>query len=372
MKKLTVGIVAHVDSGKTTLSEALLYNSGTIRSLGRVDHKNTFLDTFELERKRGITIFSKQAEFSTQNFDITLVDTPRHVDFSAETERVFSILDVAVILISAASGVQSHTETLWSLLRKHNIPTIIFINKMDVPNADKETLMNGIKKKLSANAIPVENIGSCEETAMCSERLMESFLSDGEISDTLIRNSFSDCEIFPCVFGSALKLSGIDDLCQCIDKFAEEKNYCEEFGARIFKVNHDENGSRLTHLKVTGGELCVKSIIEYKDKNGNIYSEKIEQIRIYQGDKFTTVTNAKAGTVCTVTGLTSLLPGDILGFEHHSFTPILSPVLSYRMFLPKEIDTHTALTKLRILETEDPMMKVSYLSLEFLKMWNVS
>ena len=360
MKKLTVGIVAHVDCGKTTLSEALLYTKGVIRNLGRVDHKNTFLDTFELERKRGITIFSKQAEFNTEKFNITLVDTPGHVDFSAETERVFSILDLAVILVSAASGVQSHTETLWSLLRKHNIPSIIFVNKMDVSNADRETLLKGIRKKLSHSAIPFENLSNHEEVAMCSETLMDTFLIDGSISDGDISEAIKNCELFPCIFGSALKLTGIDELTACIDKYAFEKEYCDEFGAKVFKVNHDENGTRLTHLKITGGGLDVKSSISYSDRDGNSHTEKIEQIRIYQGDKYTATGSVEAGTVCTVTGLSSLLPGDVLGFEEHSFSPVLTPVLNYKVLLPDGIDAHTALTKIRILEAEDPMMKVSF------------
>ena len=360
MKKLTVGIVAHVDCGKTTLSEALLYTKGAIRSLGRVDHKNTFLDTFELERKRGITIFSKQAEFNTEKFNITLVDTPGHVDFSAETERVFSILDLAIILVSAASGVQSHTETLWSLLRKHKIPTIIFVNKMDVPNADRETLIKGIKKKLSQSAIPTEHLSNFEEVAMCSEGLMDAYIEKGKLDDMDIASAISECELFPCIFGSALKLSGIDELIKCIDSYALAKTCSQEFGARVFKINHDENGNRLTHIKVTGGSLDVKSTISYTDKDGNDRAEKIEQIRIYQGDKFSTVNNVAAGTVCTVTGLTSLLPGDTLGFEVADFSPVLTPVLNYKVFLPKGLDSHTALSKIRILEAEDPMLKVSF------------
>ena len=360
MKKLTVGIVAHVDCGKTTLSEALLYSKGAIRNLGRVDHKNTFLDTFELERKRGITIFSKQAEFKSENFDITLVDTPGHVDFSAETERVFGILDLAIILVSASSGVQSHTETLWSLLRKHNIPTIIFVNKMDVSNADEETLIKGIRKNLSISALPYSCITNDEETSMCSEGLMDKYLTSGELSKNDIADAIKSNELFPCIFGSALKLTGIDELIECIDNYITPNEYSNDFGAKIFKITHDENGQRLTHLKVTGKGLAVKDNITYFDKHSNEINEKVEQIRIYQGDKFTTVSDVQPGTVCTITGITNLLPGDTLGFECEEISPILTPVLSYKVLFATTVDVHTILTKLRILEAEDPMLKISF------------
>ena len=360
MKKLTIGILAHVDSGKTTLSEALLFESGIIRTLGRVDHKNTFLDTFELERKRGITIFSKQAHFTTENFEITLLDTPGHVDFSAETERTLQVLDAAILVISASSGVQNHTETLWSLLRKHSIPTFIFVNKMDVPNADKETLLRGIHKKLSPHIFPVENFSDYEEVAMCSEKLMDAFLSDGKISDEEIVEAINSCDLFPCLFGSALKSEGINELLDCIDKYAPTKEYGNDFGARVYKISHDENGARLTHLKITGGNLSVKSLISYKDFKGNEFSEKIEQIRVYQGEKYSALNEAVSGDICTVSGLSSLIPGDVLGFETERPSAILVPVLNYKVLFPKSIDIHTMLTKLRILEAEDPTLNVSF------------
>ena len=360
MKKLTMGIVAHVDCGKTTLSEALLYKSGAIRSYGRVDNRDCFLDNFELERKRGITIFSKQAQFSTGNFEITLLDTPGHVDFSAETERTLSVLDVAVILVSASSGVQSHTETLWSLLRKYNIPTIIFVNKMDLSNADEETLLRGIKKKLSPNAIPVKSFSNHEELAMCSEELMEQYLNGGALSDMDLKKAIENCQLFPCLFGSALKMDGIGDILSCIDRYFPEKEYREDFGARVFKITHGENCERLTHIKITGGSLSVKDFIEYTDASGNELREKVEQIRIYQGEKFATVTEAGAGTVCTLFGITSLMPGANLGFETHLYSPVLTPILSYTVKLPRGIDPIFAIAKLRILEAEDPQLKVTY------------
>lgn len=360
MKKLTIGIVAHVDCGKTTLSEALLYETGAIRNLGRVDNKDCFLDNFELERKRGITIFSKQAQFSTKNFEITLLDTPGHVDFSAETERTLSVLDAAIILVSASSGVQSHTETLWSLLRKYNIPTFIFVNKMDLSNADKETLLGGIRKKLSPSAMPVDQFSNFEETAMCSEALMESFLENGSISTEEIKEAVFSCELFPCLFGSALKMDGIKALIDCIDNYASSPDFPEEFGAKVFKITHSETGDRLSHIKVTGGTLSVKSFVEYFDECGEPISEKIEQIRIYQGEKYTSINEVSAGTICTLLGPSSLLPGTSLGYESAMQAPVLMPILSYKVILPPNIDSHTAITKLRILETEDPLLKVTF------------
>lgn len=360
MKKITIGILAHVDSGKTTLSEALLYSSGIIRTLGRVDHKNTFLDTFDLERKRGITIFSKQAHFNTEKHKVTLLDTPGHVDFSAETERTLQVLDAAILIVSASSGVQSHTETLWHLLRKHNIPTIIFVNKMDVPNADKETLISGIQKKLSKHAIPVSSFNDYEEVAMCSEELMEKYLSLDVLSDNDISDAVKSCSLFPCLFGSALRNEGINELISCIDTYISPKCYPDTFGARVYKISHDENGSRLTHVKITGGSLSVKDVISYADKNGYEHSEKIEQIRVYQGEKHETVNEAFAGDICTLSGISSLLPGDVLGFESTVISPVLTPVLNYKVLFPTNIDIHTVLTKLRILEAEDPMLKVSF------------
>lgn len=360
MNKLTMGILAHVDCGKTTLSEALLFESGAIRNLGRVDHKNSHLDNYELERKRGITIFSKQAHINTENFEITLVDTPGHVDFSAETERAVSVLDVAVILVSASSGVQSHTETLWSLLRKYNIPTIIFVNKMDLSNADEDTLMSGIRKRLSPNAVPFTHFSNQEELAMCSEKLMDKYLDEQNISDNDIKESINDCLLFPCLFGSALKLEGTKQLLSFIDKYVLPPSYSDEFGARAFRITHTESGERLTHLKITGGSLSVKSFIEYKDCNGNILNEKVEQIRIYNSDKYSSVEAVSAGDICALTGISCMQSGTAVGFEKDCFTPVLTPILNYKVILPKGIDSHTAIAKLRILEAEDPTLKVTF------------
>ncbi len=360
MNKLTIGILAHVDSGKTTLSEALLYKNGAIRTMGRVDHKNTFLDTDELEKKRGITIFSKQAHFKTEHFDITLLDTPGHVDFSAETERTLCVLDVAILVISGSSGVQSHTETLWRLLRKHNIPTVLFINKMDLPNADKETLMRGITKRLSSSCFAYDNNINFEELAMCDEALMEDYLENMEISDVHINQAFNECKIFPCLFGSALKNEGITELCNLIDNMVTPCVYNNEFGAKVFKISHDENGARLTFLKVTGGSIAVKSIVEYVGVDEKEHIEKIEQIRIYHGEKYVTADIAESGDVCALTGLSSLIPGNGLGFELESDKNELCPVLNYRIFLPKSIDCHTAMQKFKILEQEDPVMTFSF------------
>lgn len=360
MKKLTIGILAHVDSGKTTLSEALLYSSGAIRSLGRVDHKNTFLDSFELERKRGITIFSKLARLKISDCEITLLDTPGHVDFSAETERTLQVLDGAILVVSGSSGVQSHTETLWHLLRKHNIPTFIFVNKMDISNADKETLLSGIHKRLSSRCVDFTDGGDMEEIAMCDEEMMNAFLEDGYIDQKLIRNSVTNCGVFPCLFGSALKMDGTAELLSCICENLKVPKYEDLFGARVYKITHDESGARLTHMKITGGKLAVKSLIEYSDRDGNQFSQKIEQIRLYQGEKYENADVVESGTVCTVTGLSALLPGDRLGFELEKDTPSLIPVLNFRIILPKGIDAHTSLKKIRILEAEDPTLRVTF------------
>ena len=360
MNKLTMGIVAHVDCGKTTLSEALLYKTGAIRNLGRVDNKDCFFDTFSMERKRGITIFSKQAQLKTENFEITLLDTPGHVDFSAETERTLSVLDVAVILVSASSGVQSHTETLWALLRKYNIPTFIFINKMDLSNADEETLLSGIRKRLSQNSVPISHFSNHEEIAMCSEILMDKYLEDGYLCDSDIRNAISNCNLFPCVFGSALKMEGIDELLNVINKYAPIPALNRDFGAKVFKITHGESGERLTHLKITGGSLNVKDFIEYNDETGNQIQEKVEQIRVYQGEKYSAINEAECGTICTVTGLSNLLPGNCLGFENDKNSPVLIPILNYKVITPKDTDAHTIINKLRILEAEDPTLKVTF------------
>lgn len=360
MKKLTVGILAHVDSGKTTLSEALLYISGNIRKLGRVDREDTFLDTYSLERSRGITIFSKQAMLRGEDFEITLLDTPGHVDFSPETERTLSVLDAAILAISGTDGVQSHTETLWRLLKKHSVPVFVFINKMDVPSADRETLMSGIYKRLSPSCIEAEKLGSNEETAVCDELLMEKYLSSGNISDNDIFSAVAQARLFPCFFGSALKTAGVGDLLDGILRLMPEPLRSDKFGARVYKITRDAAGKRLVHMKITGGALSVRQILTGKTRSGEEWSEKVDEIRIYSGEKYETAPSVSAGTVCAVTGLSSPVSGDALGFEKELPLPVLEPVFNYHVMLPPEVDAHTAYQKLKLLEEEEPQMSVTY------------
>lgn len=352
MKRLTIGMTAHVDSGKTTLSEAMLYRSGEIRSLGRVDHGNTFLDTHNIERSRGITVFSKQAVMRLKEDEFTLLDTPGHVDFSAETERAIQVLDYAVLVISGINGIQSHTETLWNLLKRYRVPTIIFVNKMDISNDGKNYLLNDLKNRLSDKIIDFDtNIPQdefFENLALCSESLMEAFLENGNIPDSLISNAITQGDVFPCCFGSALKLTGVDELLRIISRYTVAPTYNSQFGARIYKIT-TENGVRLTHMKITGGSLKVKSVI-----NG----EKVNQIRIYSGTKFTTADEVFAGSLCAVAGLSKSFSGEGVGTEKNAAKPVLEPVLSYHLLLPDNINVHTMLGHLRILEEEEPMLHV--------------
>lgn len=352
MKRLTIGMTAHVDSGKTTLSEAMLYRSGEIRSLGRVDHGNTFLDTHNIERSRGITVFSKQAVMRLKEDEFTLLDTPGHVDFSAETERALQVLDYAVLVISGINGIQSHTETLWNLLKRYHVPTIIFVNKMDISNDGKNYLLNDLKNRLSDKIIDFDtNIPQdefFENLALCSESLMEAFLENVNIPDSLISNAIAQRDVFPCCFGSALKLTGVDELLRIISRYTVAPTYNSQFGARIYKIT-TENGVRLTHMKITGGSLKVKSVI-----NG----EKVNQIRIYSGTKFTTADEVFAGSLCAVAGLSKSFSGEGVGTEKNAAKPVLEPVLSYHLLLPDNINVHTMLGHLRILEEEEPMLHV--------------
>ena len=359
MKRIAVGILAHVDSGKTTLSEALMYCSGNIGKLGRVDHKDSFLDTFSLERDRGITIFSKQAVLKYCDAELYLLDTPGHVDFSAETERTLSVLDYAVLVISGTDGVQSHTATLWRLLRKYEVPCFIFVNKMDLAGAQKPFILNELRGKLSDGCIDFTNDGSeefFENIALCDETLLSEY-ERGDISRQSIVDAISERKIFPCFFGSALKLSGVEEFLDKFDKYTKMPLYDREFGGRVYKISEDAQGNRLTFLKVTGGTLKVKDILP---GTKNINQEKVNQIRVYSGEKFNSVPEAESGTVCAVTGVTFTLPGDGLGAEKSSVMPLLEPVLTYKVILPEGVDTHTALTKLKILEAEDPQLNVSY------------
>ncbi|MBP3323411.1 MAG: NYN domain-containing protein [Clostridia bacterium] len=363
MKKITVGVLAHVDSGKTTLSEAMLYLSGTIRKLGRVDHKNTYLDTNKIERDRGITIFSKQAELSYNGNKYTLLDTPGHVDFSSEMERTLQVLDYAVLLINGSDGVQSHTETLWSLLKRYRVPTFIFINKMDIASNNKEALYKEIREKLSESAVDIVkayNENDLESIAEISESLMNEYLDTMEIGDESIIKAINNRELFPLFFGSALKPSGVDELLKYLDRFTEEKEYKKEFGALVYKITEDEQNSRLTHIKLTGGSLNVKDIISYQNKQGEAFEEKINGIRIYSGQKYKSVESVSAGDICAVTGITKALPGQGIGAEDSSVAPLLEPVLTYKIILPQDVNLPDAIKKLHKLSEEDPQLHLKW------------
>jgi len=356
MKKLVIGILAHVDAGKTTLSESLLYLSGRIRKLGRVDNKDAFLDNYELERARGITIFSKQAVLEIDDTRITLLDTPGHADFSTEMERTLQILDYAVLVISGADGVQGHTKTLWRLLNIYQIPAFIFINKMDQNRNDKEYLMSELKKQLSDRCVEFgqDNPESFyDQLAMCDEALMEAYLETGEIQTPELRDAIAERSVFPCFFGSALRLEGVDELMRGIVKYAEMPSYPENFGARVFKIGRDDQGTRLTYMKITGGRLKVRDAI-----NNGVWEEKVNQIRIYSGQKYEAVNEAEAGSVCAVTGLNRTKPGEGLGAEENSFSPVLEPVLAYRVVLPEGCDSRVMIPKLRQLEEEEPELHI--------------
>lgn len=357
MKRIAVGILAHVDSGKTTLSEAMLYQAGSIRTLGRVDHKNAFLDTFSLERARGITIFSKQAILDFADTQFTLLDTPGHVDFSAETERTLQVLDYAILVVSATDGVQSHTKTLWKLLGKYNVPCFIFVNKMDLDGADKAVVLHTLRTKFGDGCVDFSDTESAdfyENAALCAEEMLESYTAHGTLQKSELARAVKHRKIFPCMFGSALKLAGVQDFLQCLYDYTEMPQYGNEFAGSVYKIAEDK-GQRLTYLKVTGGNLCVKEVLQ-SDKNQNV--EKVNQIRIYSGEKFTTVNSAPAGTICAVTGITFARAGDGLGTQADAPLPILAPVLTYKLILPSGTDAHTALEKMRILESEDPQLKV--------------
>ena len=353
-KHLVVGILAHVDAGKTTLAESLLYISGSLRKLGRVDHKDAFLDNFELERSRGITIFSKQAEFDWEDVSFTLLDTPGHVDFSAEMERTLQVLDYAFLLVSGADGVQGHVQTLWRLLERYEIPTFIFVNKMDQQGTDKESILTELQKRLDKNCIDfsdsLDRDAFFESIAECNEELLEKYLDGKEITTEDIQTIISHREVFPCFFGSALKMQGVEEFLQRFVKYSSAPNYSEEFGARVYKISRDKQGTRLTHLKITGGSLRVKTALKEE--------EKVDQIRIYSGDSYKLVNEVQAGFVCAVTGLQSSKVGDVLGVEEASFSPVLEPVLTYQIKLPKEMDVHTMFGNLKELEEEQPELHI--------------
>ena len=354
----SVGLLAHVDAGKTTMAEAILYCSGAKRTLGRVDHGDAFLDTHTLERSRGITIFSKQAILETENRQITLVDTPGHVDFSPEMERVLPVLDCAVLVISGTDGVQSHTLTLWNLLARYKVPTVLFISKMDLPGKGKGELLRQMQEKLSTGCVDfgVSADQLCESVAMCDEELLETYLETGELSDSHIQTRISQRKVFPCIFGSGLKLEGVDALLGVLDKYAPNPTYAENFGAQVYKISRDIQGNRLTWLKVTGGQLRIRELIGYVNQKGEQIAEKVVQLRQYTGEKFSAPETVFAGQLCAATGLSQTYVGQGLGNQNCAEAPVLEPVMTYRLCLPAGCDPMTALPKLRQLEEEDPQL----------------
>lgn len=352
-KRLCVGLLAHVDAGKTTLSEAMLYRAGVIRTFGRVDHGDTFLDTDAQERSRGITIFSKQAVLPLPGCTLTLLDTPGHVDFSAEMERTLQVLDCAVLIISGPAGIQSHTVTLWRLLRRYQVPVILFFNKMDVQTADRDALLAAVRSDLDEGCIDFSQPQAqlFEELSLSDEALMEGYLASGTLSDAQIASLVSRRRVFPCLFGSALRQTGVDALLDTLRRYVDEPARGADFGAHVFKIARDEKGARLTFLKVTGGMLTVKQML-----SGEGWEEKADQLRLYSGSKFTLLQQAPAGTVCAVTGLSKTMPGDIFGRETAAQAPALQPVLEYRLLLDDGTDAALAYGKLRALEEEEPSL----------------
>ena len=358
-KQIVLGILAHVDSGKTTLSEAMLYRAGVTRRLGRVDHKDAFLDTDALEKARGITIFSKQALLTAGDTDITLLDTPGHVDFSTETERTLQVLDYAVLVVSGTDGVQSHTETLWRLLRRYHVPTFVFVNKMDLPGMERQELLAQLTRRLGEGFVDfgAEQADRDEALALCDENLMDRMLDAGQLQDADLIPAIARRHVFPCWFGAALKLEGVDALLDGLDRYTRPAPALEAFGAKVFKVSQDEQGARLTWLRVTGGELKVKAQLT-GEADGEPWAEKANQLRLYSGAKYTLTEAIGPGQVCAVTGLTKARPGEGLGAERDSDLPVLEPVLSYQVLLPEGADVHEALGKLHRLEEEEPQLHV--------------
>lgn len=363
MKSIVSGILAHVDAGKTTLSEAMLFESGSIRSAGRVDHKDTFLDTFQMEKDRGITIFSKQAIVKYEDMVITLVDTPGHVDFSPEMERTLQVLDYAILVISGTDGVQPHTETLWKLLEMYNIPTFIFVNKMDMDGTDSTAITNMLKSRLSDSCIDFgEKNGNSdayyENIAMCDEEVLDKYMETGKISQSDIAGMIAQRKVFPVCFGSALKFQGVKELIDTIYRFTLKKQYEDEFAARVFKISRDSKGTRLTHIKVTGGKICARdNIVTGEDESGNIV-EKVNQIRIYSGERFETRDTVYAGEICALTGIDNTYAGQGLGNESGKYVPVLEPVLTYNIEFGDDTDIHQAYLKIKQLEEELPELHI--------------
>ena len=352
MGKIVVGILAHVDAGKTTLSEGMLYTSGAIRTMGRVDNRDAFLDTYALERERGITIFSKQAVFPLGTTQVTLLDTPGHVDFSPEMERTLQVLDYAILVISGADGVQGHTRTLWNLLRRYEIPTFVFVNKMDQEGTDAEVLLQELKNVLEEGCVDFSTKRDAhfyEETAVCSEDALEEFLETGRVKKETLQELFLERQLFPCFFGSALRLEGVKEFLEQMQELIKVPAYPETFGAKVFKIARDEAGNRLTYLKITGGSLKVKAVIE---------GQKVNQIRIYSGEKYEAVNEVEAGSICAVTGLSDTYPGEGFGAEQGTYLPVLEPVLNYQVIPTEGDDPILLLPKLRELEEEEPQLHI--------------
>ena len=365
-EKLTLGILAHVDAGKTTLAESILYLRGSIRKIGRVDHGDAFLDNYELERSRGITIFSKQARLTLENREVTLLDTPGHVDFSAEMERTLQVLDAAVLVISGADGVQGHVETLWKLLKYYQIPVFLFVNKMDQEGTDREKLLSELKKRLDGNCVDfnqeeTDYAAFAEEAAMSDEKLLEEYLESGSVDRKLLKKAIADRKLFPCFFGSALKIQGVEELLKGLETYASTSPYRKNFSARVYKISRDEAGNRLTHLKVTGGVLKVKMPLTNRREGleeSEIWEEKADQIRLYSGAGYQAVNEAGPGSICAVTGLSRTFAGEGLGEEAEGNLPILEPVLTYRIELPEGTNVHETFLKLLKLEEEIPELHI--------------
>lgn len=361
MKKMVMGVLAHVDSGKTTLSEGLLYLSGAIKKAGRVDHGDTSLDTNEIEKQRGITVFAKPALLNYEDLQLCLLDTPGHVDFGAEAERTLQVLDCAVLIVSSLEGVQNHTVTIWNLLKTYNVPTFIFVNKMDLDGVDKTAIITNLKKEFGAGCIDFsdDNNNLYEEISVFDEKLMEKYFDGKKIEDSEVSNLIFSRQIFPCYFGSALKMDGLQEFLNGVCRFSKAKNYPQDFGAKVFKVSY-EDGERVTFLKVTGGQLKVKSPITQKGKNGDSKTEKVNEIRIYVGDKYQNVQELEAGLVCGITGLSNTFSGQGLGFEKTDEISVLQSIFNYKVLFSPEYDEKNILSHLRKLEEEEPQLRVHW------------
>ncbi len=360
MKNITVGITAHVDSGKTTLAEAMLYSAGEIRKLGRVDNGSSFLDTDSIERDRGITIFASQAELSAGDKHITLLDTPGHIDFSAETERTMRVMDCAILVISGTDGVQSHTSTLWKLLRKYEVPVFIFVNKMDLIGADRASILEKLRRQLSDGCtdFTVSADELSENAAACDEALMEEYLEKGALTDESIAKAIAERKIFPCFFGSALKMDGVEDFLAALGRYTTEPERSAVFGAKVYKIAYDSKGTRLTHLKIMGGALHVRDEMTYTDAEGNEVTGKVSSVRFYSGEKFRTADAADAGEVCAVTGLDNTFAGQGIGCIRNSERAVLEPVMTYKIQFPSEKNAYDVLRDMRRLEDEDPQLHI--------------